>query len=219
MAGSVIDFIATFGLDDAPPDVVHHAKRCLLDLIGVAAAGSRMPVSGIARSVAGAQFGGAQANFLFHEGSASASGAAFVNATTIDSFDAHDGHPLTKGHAGCGSLAALLAFAGDGQTMSGSEALGHLVLGYEVAIFRTTFRPMVHALTGAESRTMMKLVVDKASDRVLGCHIVGDDAAEIIQGFAVALTAGATKAVFDATVALHPTAAEELVTMYQPVTD
>ena len=92
-------------------------------------------------------------------------------------------------------------------------------LGYDVGIFRTTFRPMVHTLTGAKSRTLMKLVVDKASDRVLGCHLVGEDAAEIIQGFAVALTAGATKAVFDATVALHPTAAEELVTMYQPVTD
>lgn len=92
-------------------------------------------------------------------------------------------------------------------------------LGYDVRIFRTTFRPMVHTLTGAKSRTLMKLVVDKASDRVLGCHLVGEDAAEIIQGFAVALTAGATKAVFDATVALHPTAAEELVTMYQPVAD
>ena len=62
---------------------------------------------------------------------------------------------------------------------------------------------------------MMKLVVDRASDRVLGCHMVGEDAAEIIQGFAVALTAGATKAEFDATVALHPSAAEEFVTMYQ----
>jgi glutathione reductase (NADPH) len=90
-------------------------------------------------------------------------------------------------------------------------------LGYEVRVFKTTFRPMVHTLTGAPARTMMKLVVDKASDRVLGCHLVGEDAAEIIQGFAVALTAGATKAVFDATVALHPTAAEELVTMHQPV--
>jgi glutathione reductase (NADPH) len=89
-------------------------------------------------------------------------------------------------------------------------------LGYDVAIYRTRFRPMVNTLTGDSGRTMMKLVVDKASDRVLGCHMVGDDAAEIIQGFAVALTAGATKAVFDATVALHPTAAEEFVTMYQP---
>jgi glutathione reductase (NADPH) len=78
---------------------------------------------------------------------------------------------------------------------------------------------MLHTLTGVQTRTMMKLVVDKPSDRVLGCHMVGEDAAEIIQGFAVALTAGATKAVFDATVALHPTAAEEFVTMFQPATD
>ena len=85
-------------------------------------------------------------------------------------------------------------------------------------VFRTSFRPMFHTLTGMTPRTMMKLVVDKATDRVLGCHMVGEDAAEIIQGFAVALTAGATKRVFDATVALHPTAAEEFVTMYQPAT-
>jgi glutathione reductase (NADPH) len=90
-------------------------------------------------------------------------------------------------------------------------------LGYDVRVYRTRFRPMVHTLTGRTTKTLMKLVVDKASDRVLGCHMVGEDAAEIIQGFAVALTAGATKAVFDATVALHPTAAEEFVTMHQPV--
>ena len=62
---------------------------------------------------------------------------------------------------------------------------------------------------------MMKLVVDRASDRVLGCHTVGEEAGEIIQGLAIALTAGATKAQFDETVGLHPSAAEEFVTMYQ----
>ncbi len=87
--------------------------------------------------------------------------------------------------------------------------------GHEVAVFKTSFRPLLHTLTGEPVRTMMKLVVDRASDRVLGCHMVGDDAAEIIQGLAVALTAGATKAEFDATVGLHPSAAEEFVTMYQ----
>jgi glutathione reductase (NADPH) len=99
-----------------------------------------------------------------------------------------------------------------GLSEAGARALGH-----EVAIYHTQFRPMLHTLTGGSTRTMMKLVVDRASDRVLGCHMVGEDAAEIIQGFAVALTAGATKTVFDTTVALHPTAAEEFVTMYQPV--
>ena len=89
-------------------------------------------------------------------------------------------------------------------------------LGHELTIYRTSFRPMFHTMTGMTCRTMMKLVVDKATNRVLGCHMVGEDAAEMIQGFAVALTAGATKEDFDATVALHPTAAEEFVTMYQP---
>jgi glutathione reductase (NADPH) len=87
--------------------------------------------------------------------------------------------------------------------------------GHDVAIFRTRFRPLLHTLTGEPTRTMMKLVVDRQSDRVLGCHMVGEDAAEIIQGLAVAMTAGATKAQFDDTVGLHPTAAEEFVTMYQ----
>ncbi len=90
-------------------------------------------------------------------------------------------------------------------------------LGHDIDVYRSAFRPMLHTLTGMAVRTMMKLIVDKASNRVLGVHMVGDDAAEIIQGFAVALTAGATKAEFDATVALHPTAAEELVLMSQPV--
>jgi glutathione reductase (NADPH) len=87
--------------------------------------------------------------------------------------------------------------------------------GHEVAVFRTSFRPLLHTLTDEPVRTMMKLVVDRASDRVLGCQMVGDDAAEIIQGLAIALTAGATKAQFDETVGLHPSAAEEFVTMYQ----
>lgn len=134
MPFSVTDFICAFRFEEAPETVVHQAKRCLLDLIGVAAAGSRMPVSGIARRVASEQFGGGEGRFLFADGRASASGAAFANATTIDSFDAHDGHPLTKGHAGCGSLAALLAFAGDGDKLSGGQALSHLIVGYEVAI-------------------------------------------------------------------------------------
>jgi glutathione reductase (NADPH) len=86
-----------------------------------------------------------------------------------------------------------------------------------VVIFKSDFRPMKHTLSGCEERTLMKLVVDGDSDRVLGVHVVGDEAAEIVQGFAVALKCGATKAQFDATVGIHPTAAEELVTMRTPV--
>ena len=90
--------------------------------------------------------------------------------------------------------------------------------GHEVTIFKTSFRPMLHTLTDEPVKIMMKLVVDAASDRVLGAHMVGDDAGEIMQGLAVAMTSGATKADFDATVGLHPSAAEEFVTMYQAST-
>jgi glutathione reductase (NADPH) len=88
-------------------------------------------------------------------------------------------------------------------------------LGHDVVTYKTTFRPLLHTLTSAPVQVMMKLVVDRASDRVLGCHMVGEEAGEIIQGLAIALTAGATKAQFDETVGLHPSAAEEFVTMYQ----
>ena len=84
-------------------------------------------------------------------------------------------------------------------------------------IFRSEFRPLKHTLSGSSERTLMKLVVDATTDRVLGVHMVGADAGEIVQGFAVALKAGATKAVFDATIGIHPTAAEEFVTMREPV--
>ena len=86
-----------------------------------------------------------------------------------------------------------------------------------VTIFRSEFKPLKHTLSGSSERTMMKLVVDTASDRVVGLHMVGAEAGEIIQGFAVAMKAGATKAQFDATVGIHPTAAEEFVTMREPV--
>ena len=87
----------------------------------------------------------------------------------------------------------------------------------EVDIYRSIFKPMKHTLTGRDEQTLMKLVVDKASDRVVGCHMVGPDAGELIQGMGVALKAGATKAQFDATVGIHPTAAEEFVTMREAV--
>ncbi len=84
-------------------------------------------------------------------------------------------------------------------------------------IYRSEFKPLKHTLSMSGERALMKLVVDDASDRVLGVHMAGADAGEIVQGFAVALKAGATKAVFDATIGIHPTAAEEFVTMREPV--
>jgi len=91
-----------------------------------------------------------------------------------------------------------------------------LAVHADIDIYASTFRPMKTAFAGSEERTLMKLVVQRSTDRVLGCHIVGADAAEMIQLLGVALTLAATKADLDATLAVHPTAAEELVTMRVP---
>ena len=82
-----------------------------------------------------------------------------------------------------------------------------------VRIYRSDFKPLRHTLSGSSERCLVKLVVDDLSDRVVGLHVVGADAGEITQGFAVAMKAGATKAVFDETIGIHPTMAEELVTL------
>jgi glutathione reductase (NADPH) len=86
-----------------------------------------------------------------------------------------------------------------------------LAAGHSIEVFRTRFRPMRYALSGRDEHVMLKLVVDRASDRVLGLHVVGPDSPEIVQAAAIAVVMGATKADFDRTVALHPTTAEELV--------
>jgi glutathione reductase (NADPH) len=85
-----------------------------------------------------------------------------------------------------------------------------------VTIYKASFRPMKATLSGSEDRVLMKVLVDTATDRVVGVHVLGHDAAEMIQLAAVAIGMGATKADFDRTVAVHPTAAEELVTMRVP---
>ncbi len=82
-----------------------------------------------------------------------------------------------------------------------------------IDVYVSTFRPMKHTLSGRNERALMKLIVEQETDRVVGLHMVGPDSPEIAQGFAVAMKVGATKAQFDATVGIHPTAAEELVTM------
>jgi len=101
-------------------------------------------------------------------------------------------------------------------TVGDTEAQAREKFG-AVKIFRSEFRPLKHTLSGSGERTLMKLVVDAKTDRVVGLHMVGADAGEIVQGFAVAMKAGATKAVFDSTVGIHPTAAEEFVTMREPL--
>lgn len=97
-------------------------------------------------------------------------------------------------------------------TVGYSEEAARAKFG-EIAVFVARFTQLKHTISGNQERTLMKLVVDKASDRVVGAHMVGPDAGEIMQGMAVAIRAGATKAIFDSTLGIHPTAAEEFVTM------
>lgn len=87
----------------------------------------------------------------------------------------------------------------------------------DIDIYLSSFRAMKHTLSGSDERTMMKIIVDRKTDKVIGVHMVGSDAGEIIQGISVALKAGATKATFDSTIGIHPTTAEEFVTMREPV--
>ncbi len=101
-------------------------------------------------------------------------------------------------------------------TVGYSEADARKEFG-SVTVFKSEFKALKHTLSGSSERTLMKLIVEDATDRVVGVHMVGAEAGEVVQGFAVAMKAGATKAVFDATIGIHPTAAEEFVTMREPV--
>jgi glutathione reductase (NADPH) len=86
-----------------------------------------------------------------------------------------------------------------------------------VDIYKTAFRSLKHTMGASEEKIFMKLVVDAATQRVVGAHMLGPDAGEIIQGIAIAVKLGATKAQFDATLGIHPTAAEEFVTMREKI--
>lgn len=132
---AVIGFVHEIRYEDLPKEVTHQAKRCLLDLVGVAAAGSQTPLAAIARHLALSQFaaGVTGARLLFDGRRVSTVGAALAGAATIDSFDAHDGHALTKGHIGAAVLPALLAYVDPAATTtSGREFLTALVVGYEI---------------------------------------------------------------------------------------
>ncbi len=87
----------------------------------------------------------------------------------------------------------------------------------KISVFSSDFKALKHTLSGSTERSLLKLIVEDATDRVVGLHMVGPDAGEIVQGFAVAMKAGATKAVFDSTIGIHPTMAEEFVTMREAV--
>ena len=122
-------------LDRMPADVIVQAQRCLLDLIGVAAGGAGTPAAAIISAYAATQMTSrdAEARLLFDGRRASRAGAAFAGASTIDALDGHDGHVLTKGHAGVAVLPAMLAAIDGGARCDGAEFLACLVLGYEIA--------------------------------------------------------------------------------------
>ena len=130
-----VAFIHDLALSDLPADVVRQAKRCLLDLTGVAASGRRTELSRIAHLIALRQMGTSEggARLIFDGRRASATGAAYAGASTIDAFDAHDGHRLTKGHAGVALLPVLLAVCDADARWDGREFLASLVMGYEIA--------------------------------------------------------------------------------------
>lgn len=143
MTISAVDFLHDLSFADLPEPVVRQTQACILDLLGVAAAGRRTRLSGIAHRhairwmAAGSE--APAARLLFDGGTASPAGAAFAGAATIDAFDAHDGHALTKGHAGVAVLPAVLAFADavsgeEGQCRTGRSLLTAVAVGYELAI-------------------------------------------------------------------------------------
>ncbi|WP_428030184.1 MmgE/PrpD family protein [Ancylobacter sp.] len=134
---NVQNFIHDLSYADLPPDVAALARRCLLDLVGVAASGRRTDLARIVTNHAARQFGageGRGARMIFDGRRVSPVGAAYAGASLIDSFDAHDGHALTKGHAGVAILPALLAFwEAEDLALDDREVLACIVIGYEIA--------------------------------------------------------------------------------------
>ncbi len=133
---TVVQFIHGLAFETLPGPVIRQAKRCLLDLIGTAVSGSQTRLSSIARAFASRHMQAADggARIMFDGRRVAPAGAAFASASTIDAFDAHDGHALTKGHAGAALLPSLLAITDDRRPVGGREFLTCLVLGYEMAI-------------------------------------------------------------------------------------
>lgn len=131
----LIDFIHKTGYEDLPDHVVAHARRCVLDLLGVAAGGTQTRLSAIIRQHAMRHLASREqeARMLFDGRRTSLMGAALAGGMTIDSLDAHDGQVLTKGHVGVAVLPTVLAFADALQQMDGREFLTQIVIGYEVA--------------------------------------------------------------------------------------
>jgi len=136
MSQNLLDFIHNCHYEQLPDSVVHSARRAVLDLLGVAVAGTSTNLSKIIRLHALEQFGAMSSKvpLLFDGRMTSLSGAALAGGMTIDSVDAHDGHKLTKGHVGCGVLPALLGFSFLNSALSEKQFLTSLVVGYEVGV-------------------------------------------------------------------------------------
>ncbi len=196
------DFVTGLGWDDIPADVRDRAKLLLLDLVGVLASGTATPVSRVIRDFAADQFGpGGTAAHLPLDGRAvSPAGAALATGMTIDSIDAHDGHRLTKGHVGCGVLAALLAYGDDLDVADGRELLTCLVLGYELGTraARTLHEP---AATAAQYHSSGAWIALAAA--AIGARLMGLDRDRFRHALAIAEYHGPRSQV--AKVANHPT--------------
>ena len=137
MSTYALEFLHELEYEDVPVQTLTFAKRCLLDLVGVAAVGSTTRLSRIIRNHATRHYSGtrnAASKLFFSDEICSPLGAALANGMTIDSIDAHDGHKLTKGHVGCGVLPALLAFTQAENNLDDKEFLTSLVIGYEMGL-------------------------------------------------------------------------------------
>lgn len=129
-----LPFIHTLTWRDLPPAVQQQARHCLLDTLGAALGGRKTPVSALIYDYAATVYGGTGAHLWWDGRSVSPPGAALAHAMTIDSLDIHDGHPLTKGHAGAAVVPALFAFLNAESAVTGQEFLTRLVIGYEIAL-------------------------------------------------------------------------------------
>ena len=181
----VIQFVHSLDYESIPADVIAAARRHLLDLVGVAAAGSHTELAQIISAHAVSQFSGVPAVRLLFDGrTASAVGAALAGGMQIDSVDAHDGHRLIKGHVGCGLLPALLAAtevaASEGQALGEKDLLAALVVGYEIG---TRAGIALHA-TASDYHTSGAWVAIAAAAVV--ARILGLDAASTREAMGIA---------------------------------
>jgi 2-methylcitrate dehydratase PrpD len=176
------EFVLRTRAEDLPPDVMEQARRQLLDLIAVAAAGRATALSSIIADHAAEQFGpgGKPASILFDGRRASPTGAALAGGMIIDSLDAHDGHKLTKGHAGCGLFPSVLAMAEAERLEDGREFLARIALGYEIGVRAGI---ALHA-TAPDYHTSGAWVA--VSCAALGTRALGLDAKELRQAIGIA---------------------------------